>query len=122
MFIRRPANSSSAAEEAPIENPLQKVWRHRQIFGAVFCGVMIVTVIALLVVPVRYFATGSVIVAEQEPSNSNASAAWAAKIGDPADVESQLLIVKSPRIMRLALDAPGVREAAIQDCFAQVGS
>ncbi|OYU89887.1 MAG: lipopolysaccharide biosynthesis protein [Bradyrhizobiaceae bacterium PARB1] len=119
MFIRRPANSSSAAEEAPIENPLQKVWRHRQIFGAVFCGVMIVTVIALLVVPVRYFATGSVIVAEQEPSNSNASAAWAAKIGDPADVESQLLIVKSPRIMRLALDAPGVREAAIQDCFAR---
>ncbi|WP_233026168.1 GumC family protein [Rhodopseudomonas boonkerdii] len=95
------------------------MWRHRQIFGAVLCGVMIVTVIALFVVPVRYFATGSVIVAEQEPSNSNASAAWAAKIGDPADVESQLLIVKSPRIMRLALDAPGVREAAIQDCFAR---
>lgn len=119
MFIRRSANPSSVAEEATTENPLQKVWRHRQIFGAVFCGIMIVTVIALFVVPVRYFATGSVIVAEQEPSNNNASAVWAAKIGDPADVESQLLIVKSPRVMRLALDAPGVREAAIQDCFAR---
>ncbi len=119
MFIRRPANSSSSTEIVQTENPLQKVWRHRQIFGAVFCAVMIITVIALLVVPVRYSASGSVIVAEQEPSNANASAAWAAKIGDPADVESQLLIVKSPRLMRLALDAPGVRDAAIQDCFAR---
>lgn len=119
MFIRRPANSSSSPEVVQTENPLHKVWRHRQIFGAVFCGIMIITVIALLVVPVRYSASGSVIVAEQEPSNANASAAWAAKIGDPADVESQLLIVKSPRLMRLALDAPGVRDAAIQDCFAR---
>lgn len=119
MFIRRPANAAPSAELAANENPLQKIWRHRQIFGAVFCGIMIITVIALLVVPVRYSAMGSVIVAEQEPSNANASAAWAAKIGDPADVESQLLIVKSPRLMRLALDAPGVRDAAIQDCFAR---
>jgi uncharacterized protein involved in exopolysaccharide biosynthesis/Mrp family chromosome partitioning ATPase len=119
MFIRRPANASASTALAVSENPLQKVWRHRQIFGAVFCGVMIITAIALLVVPVRYSASGSVIVAEQEPSNSNASAAWAAKIGDPADVESQLLIVKSPRLMRMALDAPGVRDAAIQDCFAR---
>lgn len=119
MFIRRPASSSPSADIVQTENPLHKVWRHRQIFGAVFCGIMIITVIALLVVPVRYSASGSVIVAEQEPSNANASAAWAAKIGDPADVESQLLIVKSPRLMRLALDAPGVRDAAIQDCFAR---
>ena len=119
MFIRRPANASPSVEFAATENPLQKVWRHRQIFGAVFCGIMIITVIALLVVPVRYSATGSVIVAEQEPSNANSSAVWAAKIGDPADVESQLLIVKSPRLMRVALDAPGVRDAAIQDCFAR---
>jgi polysaccharide biosynthesis transport protein len=119
MFSRRPANSPSSTEVVQTENPLHKVWRHRQIFGAVFCGVMIITVIALLVVPVRYSASGSVIVAEQEPSNANASAAWAAKIGDPADVESQLLIVKSPRLMRLALDAPGARDAAIQDCFAR---
>ncbi len=52
------------------------------------------------------------IVAEQEPSNSNASAAWAQKIGDPADVESQLLIARSPRVMRLAMQQPGVTEAA----------
>lgn len=119
MFIRRPANSPATTDTVQTENPLHKVWRHRQIFGAVFCAVMIITVIALFVVPVRYSASGSVIVAEQEPSNANASAAWAAKIGDPADVESQLLIVKSPRIMRLALEAPGVRDAAIKDCFAR---
>lgn len=119
MFIRRPANATTSTDTVQTENPLQKVWRHRQIFGAVFCGIMIITVIALLVVPVRYSASGSVIVAEQEPSNANSSAVWAAKIGDPADVESQLLIVKSPRLMRVALDAPGVRDAAIQDCFAR---
>src|SRR3954470_17992380 len=103
MLAVRPVDTSETTVTAMGESPLQKVWRHRQIFAAVFCAVMIVTALALIVIPVRYLATGSVIVAEQEPSNTNASAAWATKIGDPADVESQLLVIKSPRVVRLAM-------------------
>ncbi|KAA0073613.1 polysaccharide biosynthesis tyrosine autokinase [Tardiphaga sp. P9-11] len=117
MFTRRAiVTNTEAADGAAGESPLLKVWRSRSLFGAVFLGVMILTVIALVVLPVRYLATGSVIVAEQEPSNSNASAAWAQKIGDPADVESQLLIARSPRVMRLAMQQPGITEAAIEEC------
>lgn len=120
MLIQRPAGNAELIDAAG-ESPLYRVWRHRQIFAGVFCGVMILTAIALVVIPVRYLATGSVIVAEQEPSNSNASAAWASKIGDPADVESQLLIIKSPRVMRLAMEVPGLREAASEECFSRGG-
>lgn len=108
---------TECADGMPHATQGQSLWRHRKIFAAVFCTVMVITVIALLVVPVRYSATGSVIVAEREPGKANASDA--AKIGDPADVGSQLLIIRSARLMRLALDAPGARDAAIRDCFAR---
>ncbi|MES2029965.1 MAG: polysaccharide biosynthesis tyrosine autokinase [Pseudomonadota bacterium] len=117
MFTRRASvTNTETADGAASESPLLKIWRNRSLFGAVFLGVMILTVIALVVLPVRYLATGSVIVAEQEPSNTNASAAWAQKIGDPADVESQLLIARSPRVLRLAMQQPGITEAAIEEC------
>ncbi|MGM4929183.1 GumC family protein [Tardiphaga sp. 619_E2_N8_5] len=123
MFTKRAiVTNTEAADGAAGESPLLRVWRNRSLFGAVFLGVMILTVIALVVLPVRYLATGSVIVAEQEPSNSNASAAWAQKIGDPADVESQLLIARSPRVMRLAMQQPGVTEAAIEECQSRSSS
>lgn len=121
MFTRRPGPTSSnigteAVADPARVSPLLMVWRHRQLLAGVFFGVVALTAVALVVLPVRYLATGSVIVAEQEPSNSNASAAWAQKIGDPADVESQLLIARSPRVMRLALQTPGVTEAALEEC------
>ncbi|KZD22472.1 GumC family protein [Tardiphaga robiniae] len=123
MFTKRAiVTNTEAADGTAGESPLLRVWRNRSLFGAVFLGVMILTVIALVVLPVRYLATGSVIVAEQEPSNSNASAAWAQKIGDPADVESQLLIARSPRVMRLAMQQPGVTEAAIEECQSRSSS
>jgi succinoglycan biosynthesis transport protein ExoP len=123
MFSQRPTiDSTATAETVEGRGPLQNVWRHRQLFAGVFCGVMVLTVVALVVLPVRYLATGSVIVAEQEPANSNASAAWAQKIGDPADLESQLLVVRSPRVMRLAMAVPGVLEAATEECHVRGGS
>jgi uncharacterized protein involved in exopolysaccharide biosynthesis/Mrp family chromosome partitioning ATPase len=123
MFTKRPtADSTETGEVVAGQSPLLTVWRHRQLFAAVFCGVMVLTVVALVMLPVRYLATGSVIVAEQEPANSNASAAWAQKIGDPADLESQLLVVRSPRVMRLAMAVPGVLDAAVEECHARGGS
>jgi polysaccharide biosynthesis transport protein len=104
--------------------PVQTIWRHRSLFGAVFCGVLVLTAILLVVLPVRYLAIGSVIVAEQEPGGTPnvSSSVWAQKIGDPADVESQLLVIRSPRLMRLAMAAPGVIDAAVAECHAGFGS
>jgi uncharacterized protein involved in exopolysaccharide biosynthesis len=65
---------------------------------------------------VRYLATASVIVAEQEPGVANMSPAWTQKIGDPADLESQLLVIRSARLMRLAMNAPGVLDAVTREC------
>jgi uncharacterized protein involved in exopolysaccharide biosynthesis/Mrp family chromosome partitioning ATPase len=112
-----------ATDSNEIREPdlVQRIWQRRGLFAAVLGGVLVLTVVALLVLPVRYLATGSVIVAEQELGNNSTSAAWAQKIGDPADLESQLLVIRSPRVMRLAMALPGVLDAAIADCRAARG-
>ena len=109
-------NQANARELTQGKGALSNIWQNRNTFAVVFCAIMGLTIIALIVLPVRYLATSSVIVAEQEPSNANELAAWAQKIGDPADLESQLLVIRSARIMRLAMSAPGVQDAAIEEC------
>lgn len=94
------------------------LWRRRLIFSSTFAAILGITVVALLVLPVQYMATGSVIVAEQEPGDNNSSPAWAQKVGDPADMESQLLIIGSSRVMKAAMSAPGMLDVAKQDCAA----
>jgi uncharacterized protein involved in exopolysaccharide biosynthesis len=44
------------------------------------------------------------------------SPAWAQKIGDPADLESQLLVIRSPRLLRQVMNAPGVVPAVVEEC------
>lgn len=92
------------------------LWRRRKIFTIVFLAVFVLSIVLLLVLPVSYVATGSVIVAEPEPGLTHISPEWAQKIGDPADLESQLLVIKSPRVMRLALQRPGVVDAVLREC------
>ena len=95
---------------------LGRVWRRRRIFGVVFAATIGVAAVALMLLPVRYLATASVIVAEQEPGASNTSQVWAQKVGDPADLESQLLVIRSSRLLRLTMNAPGVIPAVVQEC------
>jgi uncharacterized protein involved in exopolysaccharide biosynthesis/Mrp family chromosome partitioning ATPase len=101
---------------APREGLVAKVWRNRILAAIVAGATFTLALIALHVIPVRYFTSGSIIVAEQEPNITNVSAAWAQKIGDPADVESQLLVVRSPRILRLAVAQPGALDAVMHEC------
>src|ERR1700750_2542386 len=96
--------------------PIDRLWRKRRVFLVVFLAIVGAPVAALAVLPVRYLATASVIVAEQEPGVSNTSPAWAQKIGDPADLESQLLVIRSPRLLRKVMDAPGVIPAVVAEC------
>ena len=70
----------------------------------------------ILLWPPVYLATGTVIIGNQEPTNSSASAAWIEKLGDPADLQSQLLILQSWRMLRIALARPGVGEAILEEC------
>ena len=93
-----------------------RLWRKRRAFLAVFLATIAVAVAALVVLPVRYMATASVIVAEPEPGVANTSAAWAQKIGDPADLESQLLVIRSPRLLRQVMNSPGVVPLVVQEC------
>src|SRR5262245_52281899 len=107
---------ASASEALSGLESLGRIWRRRRVFAAVFLGTIALTIVALLVLPVRYLATASVIVAEQEPGVGSASPAWAQKIGDPADLESQLLVIRSPRLMRIVMNAPGVLDAVTLEC------
>ncbi|TXM75394.1 lipopolysaccharide biosynthesis protein [Methylobacterium sp. WL12] len=93
------------------------ILRRRGLFAAVFASVMAVAILLLMAAPTQYLAVGSVIVAEPEPgsNNPNASVAWIQKLGDPADIESQMLVIRSPRIMRLVASGDVV-EKVVAEC------
>src|SRR5579871_1004076 len=93
-----------------------RLWRQKRVFLTVFLAVIGIAVAALVLLPVRYLATASVIVAEQEPGVANTSPAWAQKIGDPADLESQLLVIRSSRLLRKVMDVAGVSPAIVAEC------
>lgn len=102
--------------------PLYVIGRHRLLFAAVFCFVLAATLAAYFVLPVRYMATGSVIVAEQGLGIGESSPTVSQKIGDPADLESQLLVIRSPRVIRQALAQPDALAALRRECAAVGGS
>ncbi|MGY2046817.1 GumC family protein [Methylobacterium sp. JK268] len=120
------AGTTLPTRDAPVppaarEGIVTRLWRRRGVFLAVFAAVLGLAVAALLVIPVRYVATGAIIVAEPEPGDTGGSAVWAQKLGDPADLESQLLLVRSPRILRLLVAQADLAEAARAECRAEAG-
>ena len=92
-----------------------QLWRRRRFFLLVFVPLMLAFVALVLLWPASYSTSGAVIIGSPEPSNSPASA-LNEKIGDPADLEGQLLIAKSPRMLRLTLQSPGVAEGVKEEC------
>jgi succinoglycan biosynthesis transport protein ExoP len=111
----------SAKHSTEATGLLGRIWQNKAMFATVFFAIIGLTVVALIVLPVRYVATGSVIVAEPEPGNANESVAWAQKIGDPADLESQLLVIRSPRLLRLVMSTPGVQDLVSEECRRHAG-
>lgn len=93
-----------------------QIWRRRWLFLAVVTATLLITAFAVFAILPRYLASGSVIVAEAEGGGPRLSDAWIQKIGDPADLESQLVLIRSPRLMRLALAQPGVLAAVRREC------
>ncbi len=90
--------------------------RRGLLFLAVAVGVYATVVIALFVLPARYVATSSIIVAEQTASVDGAPPIGSDKVGDPADVESQIVQVRAPRLLRLVIARPDVRALPLPDC------
>jgi len=95
---------------------LAVVRRRSPVFLSVFLLVFALSLVALVVIPVRYVATGSVIVAEQTANPEGSQPIGADKIGDPADLESQILLIKASRLLHLALERSDVQAAVVEDC------
>jgi len=79
--------------------------------GAVLLG-------SLFVLPRSYRATGEVVVAK-EPQPGEAMPYAADKVGDPADIESQVHLAESPRLQEQILKDPAVRAALVRECDAE---
>ena len=98
------------------DNLLAILRRHLKLFLAIFVSVFALAVMAYVVIPTRYVATAAIIVAQQDLGLDTAKAISADKVGDPADLESQLLLVRSPRVLRLILNENSVKDALGREC------
>lgn len=94
---------------------VKSLWRHWFLFLCVFGGVVGIALAAAILLPAKYISSASVIVAESDPA-TRISDVWAQKQGDPADLESQIMILRSSRMVSLALKQPGALEALQAEC------
>ncbi len=95
---------------------LAMLWRHRLVFVVAFALIYGLVLAALVLLPKTYVATGSVIVAEPETGLGSQEGIRSINVGDPADVESQLLVISSDRILKMVAAAPGVIEIIRNEC------
>jgi uncharacterized protein involved in exopolysaccharide biosynthesis len=108
-------NKESATQDGHLKMIMAKLWRRRRMFSVIFTFALLPALAAFLLWPAHYQTTGMVIVGNLD-SSSSVAAAGSEKLGDPADLESQLLIARSPRMIRLALERPGVAAAVQEEC------
>ena len=105
-----------AAQQVAASGIMTQLWRRKLLFSLVFVAVTGLVLVVIVMLPTRYKAAGSIIVAQQEPMGGDSSAAWVQKLGDPADLESHLLRIASSRMMREVLNRPGITAAIGQEC------
>ena len=110
--------TADASDEPTRAGLIGQLWQRRLTVALTF-GITLLLIIGLLtILPVSYVAIGSLIVADREPVVGPTSAAWMQKVGDPADIESTILLVRSPRLARMLIDQPGIDAAVEADCAA----
>ena len=69
--------------------------------------------------PPSYRASAALMVASNEAViRMGTSSADAQRLGDPADIESQMLMLRSPRLDRMILQDRAVQQALVEDCKA----
>ena len=108
-------DQAPTAQEGHLKIIGARLWRRRRLFGIAFALLLGPVLLVFVLWPTHYQTTGMVIVGNLDPFGS-APAVGTEKLGDPADLESQILIAKSPRMIRLALERPGVAAAIQEEC------
>jgi hypothetical protein len=98
-----------------VRSLLAALWLRRKLFVLILTFALVPISLSIALWPFYYQTSGTVIVGNLDPL-SGAHTAGIEKLGDPADLESQLLIAKSPRMLRLAVERPGVAEAVQEEC------
>ena len=94
--------------------------RQKAMFSLVFAAVLGVVALIFSVTPNTYLAAGAVIVRDRSPqvAGNDLSPAAEQKLGDPADMDSQIIVAKSPRLLARMAGDPSVVQAVQQDCEA----
>ncbi len=117
MKLRDPEMKALVVTVLDRFEPLRILARHLMLFIVVAVSIVGLALAAYLLTPVRYVATGTVLVGDPEPGVAQ-SAVDAQKTGDPADMESQLIIAHSQVVLRRALLLPKAQKALQAECMA----
>ena len=99
--------TANRSADVPADEPgrlsvFGQLWHQRLTVALTFGATLFVVIGVLYILPVSFLATGSIIVADREP----------------ADVESTILLIRSPRLLRMVFAEPGVADAIEADCAA----
>jgi Mrp family chromosome partitioning ATPase len=111
-----PKSSIERSPERRTADIRQQLWRQRYLFALVFVICMVPVLVVVVAGPRTFYSAGLLIIGEQEPVSNITASAWIEKLGDPADLESQLTILRSPRMLRLSLSNLGTTELLQEDC------
>ena len=96
---------------------LARLRRRKGIFLLVFILVLAVVTGAYFAVPRTYRVSASVVVSSADVVLGDPKAPAAQQnVGDPADLESQVVVLSSSLLLRDVLTRPGIREALISEC------
>lgn len=108
---------------APDQIGLLRRLRRRKLWLAGTFGLTLAAVAAALFsMPRSYRSSASVVIADNGALVDSSSQAQAARIGDPADLESQMLMLRSTRLFEAVLQREDVRQALLRDCQAARGA
>ncbi len=111
---------NDAAYDGPEEAGLAaRLYRRKGIFASVFTAVIAIVALLYAILPISYVAAGAVMVtAYPADVEGGMSAAAEQKLGDPADMDTQILVARSPRLLKEMLRNPEVMRAIHEDCQA----
>jgi polysaccharide biosynthesis transport protein len=88
-------------------------------FAVGFVVVIGLVWVALQILPARYSATSAILVQSGQPSLGQTNpllTGATARIGDPADIDSQIQMIRSPRLLRQILATPAIAGTLAAAC------
>jgi succinoglycan biosynthesis transport protein ExoP len=116
MAVAMDATAYDARAEAGL---VARIRRRKGVFAGVFTAIIAFVALLYAILPTSYMAAGAVMVtafpADVEGGMSNAAEQ---KLGDPADMDTQIVVARSPRLLQAMLGNPAILRAVHDDCEA----